>query len=181
MLERLQPSQTVYQRFAHSHFFYFYSGYSYEHWLCREPFEKRLKLCIEVFSKSTNREIRNNYRLMSGIGVEYECGIRTLFYLKPIETSMEIHFLGRGAKPEMGLTIDMYKCPLTKMDIVFKGKENPPEIYDFYITIGRSLVTVAMLRDSPSGKNICLKDEFYYPQENKTYRPTSVMGKHEYY
>lgn len=113
---------------------------------------------------------------MSGKGVEYECEERSVLYLKPIETSLEILLLGRDAKPEMCLNIDMYKCPLTKMDINFKGKGDPPEIYDFYITIGRSMVTIATLRDSPSGKNICLKDEFYYPRANRTYRPTSVMG-----
>lgn len=127
---------------------------------------------MEVFSKSTNREIRNNYRLMRSIGVEYECQTRNVLYLKPIETSLEILLLGRDAKPEMLLNVDMYKCPLTKMDIRFKGKEEPPEIYDFYITIGRSLVTIAMLRDSPSGKNICLKDEFYHPRANRTFHPT---------
>ena len=60
------------------------------------------------------------------------------------------------------LQVDMFTCPISKMDIKFKfsWKIFSPKRYDFYVTQGYGPNTVALLNDSPEKDNICVKNMF---------------------
>lgn len=60
------------------------------------------------------------------------------------------------------LNVDMFRCPISKMDIKFKfsWKIFTPKRYDFYVTQGYGPNTVTLLNDSPNKLNICVTNMF---------------------
>jgi hypothetical protein len=59
--------------------------------------------------------------------------------------------------------VNLFRCPITKMDLKFVRSWIPVKIFDLYITAGRNDVTVSVLRDSSiMRENICLVDMYFY-------------------
>jgi len=113
-------------------------------------------------------------------------------WYEPLQSSLEKMLYRKGdEKPTKLLGLNTYKCPITRMNVTLKAKENDdaevewPYVaktkkpkkneakadklpvawtHDFYISIGRNLLTVAVLTDSIKGDNICLRDVHYYPE-----------------
>ena len=113
-----------------------------------------------------------------------DCERRVTTWYEPIETSLEVELFGKEEeKPRSGLGVDMFRCPFSEMNVTFKEKSQPtntarntarkskkreekndlPTSCDFYMSIGRNLLTVAILKNSAKGGNICLKEVHYYP------------------
>jgi len=62
----------------------------------------------------------------------------------------------------VSLEVEMFRCPVSKLDIKFKfsWKIFPPKRYDFYVTRGYGPSTVTLLNDSPNKENICVINMF---------------------
>lgn len=106
----------------------------------------------------------------------------TVWYDK-IESSLEeLLFSKEEDKPKSLLGVDVFKCPITRMNVTLRAKKHPSEkaaskkkksektkqvplTHDFYLSVGRNLITVAVLTPDPvEGKNICIRDVHYYPE-----------------
>ena len=69
--------------------------------------------------------------------------------------------------------VNLFKCPITKMDLKFVRSWSPIDIFDLYIVTGRDDVNVIVLRDSmmPGTENICVVDMYFYTgSDNIDYR-----------
>lgn len=60
--------------------------------------------------------------------------------------------------------VNLFKCPITKMDLKFVRSWTPIDIFDLYIVTGRDDLNVIVLRDStmPGTENICVEDMYFY-------------------
>ena len=69
-----------------------------------------------------------------------------------------------GTVPEITtnvtLDIEMFRCPLTRMDLKFLKGDIDLELEDFYVTEGTDLITFGVLHNSTSCGNVCLTNLF---------------------
>ena len=110
--------------------------------------------------------------------LEMECERSITWWYEPIESSLEeLLFSQEDDKPKKRLGMDTFRCPIMRMNVTLKPrnitevksrrktkkrKETEIKPYDFYMSVGRNLITVAVLVKSVVGKNYCLQDVHFY-------------------
>ena len=112
-----------------------------------------------IFTESMNVQSEHNITRDEDT-VEKECKIRKVTFWQPSSTAKEDQHAWN-----VTLDINMYHCPITKMDLKFPRGDKPYEIKDFYIAEGRNQWTVAVLHNSTTSDNICVTHMFQPERE----------------
>lgn len=127
-----------------------------KNWICRETFDSLLKYCFTMYKIMSSRKVETEYKIIKDAGtVESDCKNRSMTFWLPDDSSSE-----RDEWRKVTIDVQMFLCPMTKMDLKFPKADNPPEVRDFYVTEGRNKGTVAVLRNSTSCDNVCLAKVF---------------------
>mgnify|MGYP000899856778 CR=1 FL=1 len=68
----------------------------------------------------------------------------------------------RRSQINVTLDVQMFTCPLTKMDLKFQSGRLDVKLEDFHISEGTDPMTFAVLRNSTSSANVCLTSLFEF-------------------
>lgn len=91
---------------------------------------------------------------------EYDDGDK--LFLPPLDESEEVNVTSVLKQTNLSLEVNLFRCPITKMDLKFVRSWIPIKIFDLYITAGKNDLTVAVLQDSTMDDNVCVIDMYLY-------------------
>jgi hypothetical protein len=131
--------------------------------LCEETFEERLKICIDMYQRTSQGKVETSYEIVKDKqSVERECRRRNMTFTQIFESG-ESKYVANDTIRNVTFEVNMFACPITKMDLRYPVEWLEPELFDMYISLGRNDVTVSALRDSVHLDNICVRDTYLFP------------------
>lgn len=126
--------------------------------MCKEPFESKLAVCVNLYRKLRFNRVDSTHRTLRDVHeINKNCEKRRMTFRR-INNSSTVP----ESQINITLDIEMFTCPITKMDFKYSNGSMDLELEDFYLTEGMHSLTFGVLRNSTSSDNICLTNIFKF-------------------